>query len=299
VTRRFAQFACIDWSGQAVERPKGIAVAISADARETPVLLRRDRGWSRQTVLDWLLDHADAASDLLIGIDFSTALPFLDCGAYFPGWTESPADARGLWAKIDAMCADDPHLAATSLTTHAETGRHFRRSDGTTTVTGDLFGGGLDGGLGRLRLVERICRAAGHGNAVSGFNLIGAAQVGKSTLTGMRMLHRLGGRVPVWPFDPVPAQGPMIVEIYTSIAARTAGLPRGRSKMRDAASLASALAAFGLPPSAPLAAYDDHSTDAILTAAWLRRAAAEPHLWHPPLLTDAIARLEGWTFGVP
>lgn len=293
--RRFAHFACIDWSGQAVERPKGIAVAISEADDRTPILLRPDRGWSRGAVLDWLLDHATADSDLLIGIDFSTALPFLDRGAYFPEWAESPADARSLWAKIDAMCAGDQHLAATSLTTHADTGRHFRRSDGRTTITGDLFGAGL----GRLRLVERVCREAGHGNAISGFNLIGAAQVGKSTLTGMRVLHRLGGRVPVWPFDPVPDHGPMIVEIYTSIAARCAGLPKGRSKMRDAASLDAALGAFDLPRSAALAAYDDHSTDAILTAAWLRRAAAEHGLWRPPALTEEIRRLEGWTFGVP
>ncbi len=295
MTRRFGQFACIDWSGQAVERPKGIALAISEADDRAPSLLRPDRGWSRQAILDWLLDHAAKQSDLLIGIDFSTALPFIDCGAYFPGWAESPADARTLWATIDTMCAGDPHLAATGLTIHAEAGRHFRRSDGRTTVTGDLFGTGI----GRLRLVERICREAGHGNAVSGFNLIGAAQVGKSTLTGMRMLHRLAGRVPVWPFDPVPDRGPMIVEIYTSVAARAAGLPRGRSKMRDEASLATALAAFDLPPPAALAAYDDHKTDAILTAAWLRRAAGEEKLWQPPLLTDQIARLEGWTFGIP
>jgi hypothetical protein len=48
----------------------------------------------------------------------------------------------------------------------------------------------------------------------------------------------------------------------------------------------------------PLARYEDHATDAIVTAAWLRQVQAEPRLWSPPGLTDAIARTEGWTFGV-
>ena len=51
--------------------------------------------------------------------------------------------------------------------------------------------------------------------------------------------------MPVWPFDPLPVTGPAIVEIYTSIAARDAGLPRGRSKMRDRTSLEAALEVTG------------------------------------------------------
>jgi hypothetical protein len=295
VNRTFARFACIDWSGQAVERPDGIALAMSDAPDRTPMLERPHKGWSRQAILDWLLDHAEAQSDLLIGIDFSTALPFLDRGAYFPEWSESPADVRALWRGVDTLCSSDPHLAVTSLTTHTDTRRHFRHRQGAETIVGDLFGTGM----GRLRMVERICREQGHGNAISGFNLIGAAQVGKSSLTGMRVLHRLGGRIPIWPYDPIPAQGPMIVEIYTSIAARRAGLPKGRSKMRDADSLAMALAAFNLPPGAALSRYDDHSTDAILTAAWLRHVATDQRLWHPAKLTEEIIAVEGWTFGVP
>jgi hypothetical protein len=42
---------------------------------------------------------------------------------------------------------------------------------------------------------------------------------------------------------------------------------------------------------------DDHTTDALLTAAWLRRVAHQPHRWNPPMLTNDVARTEGWTFG--
>ena len=287
MTRRFTRFACIDWSGQAVERPKGIAVAV-AEGGSTPVLL--DHAWSRQNVADWLIEQAAAKADLLVGFDFSMALPFLDVGAYLPGF-DAPADAKALWALIDELSADDPHLATGGFVDHPQVSRHFRRHGGRE---GDLFGGGM----GRMRLTEQACRVGGHGNAVSCFNLVGAAQVGKSSLTGMRMLHRLGGRVTVWPFDRVPEKGPLIVELYTSIAARAAGLGKARSKMRYAGALAAALAGWGIE--APvLVRYDDHATDAIVGEAWLARASEDRSLWQPPALTAEVAALEGWTFGVP
>ena len=65
---------------------------------------------------------------------------------------------------------------------HPEASRHFRRHGGRQ---GDLFGKGN----GRYRLVERVCRDDRHAPATSCFNLVGAAQVGKSSLTGMRVLH--------------------------------------------------------------------------------------------------------------
>lgn len=289
MTRRFQRFACIDWSGAKGERQKGIAVAVSEGPGTTPRLIIRR--WSRQTVLDWLLDHARRESDLLVGIDFSTALPFLDAGAYFPGWADSPADARALWRQVDRLCADDPHLEASAFIDHPEISRHFRRHGGRQ---GELFGAGN----GRYRLVERLCRDGRHGPATSCFNLVGAAQVGKSSLTGMRLLHRLDGAVPIWPFDPLPERGPAIVEIYTTIAARAAGLGGG-SKMRDADHLRAGLAGYGIRRAPRLAQYDDHSTDAILTAAWLAEAAARTDLWAPATLSDDIAAIEGWTFGIP
>ncbi|MFA7587751.1 MAG: hypothetical protein WCY11_16400, partial [Novosphingobium sp.] len=103
----------------------------------------------------------------------------------------------------------------------------------------------------------------------------------------------------VWPFAPLPEHGAVIVEIYTALAAREAGVRRGLSKLRDAAALDTALAALGSAPHAPLGKYDDHATDALVTAAWLRRAAHRAELWNPTGLDETIARTEGWTFGVP
>jgi hypothetical protein len=115
----------------------------------------------------------------------------------------------------------------------------------------------------------------------------------------MRVLHRLRGKIGLWPFVPLPESGPVLVEIYTSLAARLAGMRKGISKIRDAETLDAMLAAFGSGPHAPLARYDDHATDALLSAAWLRIAASQPELWAPTGLTPDLARTEGWTFGVP
>ncbi len=288
--RRFSNFACIDWSGAVQERPPGIAVAqIGQDG--PPALLNPNPRWARQDVLDWLLRLAEAKTDMLIGMDLSFGFPFADRGAYFPEWKESPADAKSLWELIDRTCEHDLHLGASSFLNHPQGKRHFRHAKGDV---GDLF----EGSIGRLREVERHQRLTKQANSWSCFNLIGAGQVGKSSLTGMRLLHRLNGAIPVWPFDPIPTNGPVLIEIYTSMAARAAGLPANRSKIRDRQTLVQALGALNAPQPARLARYDDHSTDALLTATWLRQASENKALWHPKLLNSKIRQTEGWTFGV-
>lgn len=284
--RRFSRFACLDWSGAKGKRQPGIALAIAEAGDEAPVLVIPEGGWSREAVLDWLLEQVAAGADMVIGIDFSPSLPFADEGAFFPGWGESPPDAPSLWRQIDELAAGDPHLSVTGALAHPEIARHFRQ----VGACGDRF----PGGAGRLRETERLAPLS----PASCFNLVGAKQVGKSSLTGMRMLHRLVGTIPIWPFDPVPEKGPLVVEIYTGIAALEAGRPKNRTKIRDATGLTEALETLGSDAGPPLARHDDHSTDAIVTAAWLRRRTADRKLWNPPALTEDIRRTEGWTFGV-
>lgn len=284
---RFRNFAAIDWSGAVGERHAGIAVALCSTGDAAPRLLRPGHRWSRPELLDWLL--SDLPADTLIGFDMGISLAHHDCGAFFPGWSESPADARSLWALIDTICAEDPHLAASSFVDHAEAARHFRRHGGRE---GDMFGGGR----GRFRQTELAQQAMGC-NPYSNFNLIGAAQVGKSSLTGMRLLHRLDGRLPVWPIDPLPGTGSVVTEIYTTIAAMAAGRSAAASKIRDHTALNAALHALGSKPVAGNGPITDHASDALITAAWLRRAGHDEARWHPSGLTAEIAATEGWTFG--
>ena len=261
--RKFAKTACIDWSGAVGERPHGLAVAMIEHGR-APKLVNPDHRWSRREILQWLVKLAGEEADILIGLDLSFGFPFLDQNSYFPQWYDSPPSARKLWRLVDEICQDDPHYGASNFVKHTEAKRHFCHGRGDV---GDLF----TAGIGRLRAVEHHQRKTGQGNSWSCFNLVGAGQVGKSSLTGMRILHQLSGRVPIWPFDPIPERGPLIVEIYTSIAARAAGLPKGRSKTHDRAGLEAALGALSAPVPEKLLRYDDHATDAVITAAWLTR----------------------------
>ena len=288
---RFGHFAAIDWSGAAGERHRGIAVALAGPGTAAPALVRPGHRWSRAEVLEWLL--ADLPPGTLVGLDLGMSLPFADRGAFFPGWAESPADARALWAMVDRICAADPHLSAASFVDHPEAARFFRRHGGRE---GEHFGAdGRKGGQGRFRATERAQAAMGC-RPYSNFNLVGAAQVGKSSLTGMRLLHRLAGCIPVWPFDPLPPDGSVVAEIYTTIAAMAAGRRPGRSKIRDHAELVAALGVLGSQPVRGAGPIADHASDALITAAWLRTHAHDPELWNPPGLGD-VARIEGWTFG--
>jgi hypothetical protein len=293
---RFGHFLAIDWSGAAGERQAGIALGLCSAAGEAPRLVAPPghRHWSRQGVLDYLTDELPAGT--LVGMDLGISLPFADAGAFFPGWAASPPDARALWRLVEETCAADPHFAATGFVDHPQVSPYFRRHGGREGAAFHLAGAAHR--RGRFRLTEAAQERAGC-KPYSNFNLVGAAQVGKSSLTGMRLLHRLADRVFVWPIDGLvlPPQGSVIVEIYTAIAALAANRSAGRSKIRDGADLDAALVQLGSPPSGHQGPIDDHSTDALLTSAWLRRHAEDAHLWNPPELTGEIARTEGWTFG--
>ncbi len=288
--RRFTHFAALDWSGARGPRQRGIALAVASGA-SAPELVRPGHIWSRAEILAWLQDVAASGADMLIGFDFSAAFAFADRGAYFPEWSDSPADLPALWALVERLAAADPHYEIGGFLAHPEARRHFRHKRGDV---GDLFAPGT----GRLRIVEQHQRATRQAASVSNFNLIGAAQVGKASLAGMRLLHRLHPQLPLWPLAPVPGHGPLLVEIYTGVAARAAGIAAGRSKIRDGGALDAALTALGSPSIGIAGAISDHVGDALLTAAWLRAIASDPAPWTPAPLTDALARTEGWTFGI-
>ena len=293
-TGRFAHFLAIDWSGAKGPRQKGIALARAHADGGPPVLVDAGKGWGRADVLTVLQDTLSA--NTLVGLDLGIGLPFHDCGAFFPGNDPpaSPASAKELWALVDAVSSSDPHLFVGTFIDDARFAPFFRR-DGAREGSQFRCDAAMHG-RGRFRITETAQAAMGC-KPYSNFNLIGAAQVGKSSLSGMRMLHRLNGCLPVWPVDPLPETGSVIVEIYTTLAAMAAGRRPGASKIRDWESLDRALKALGSPTIGKAGPIDDHSSDALLSAAWLRRVAATTALWHPPAMTPAIARTEGWTFG--
>lgn len=280
---RFTRFAVSDWSGAKGASHPGLALAVCGPGDEAPRLVEPPaRYWSRAAILEWFLSQSD---DLLIGFDFSFAPPLLARGSYLPG-EDIPNEAKPFWAYVEANCEDADLGAASFLETLHRRHFYFGAADG---AKADFM---------HHRVCEARYNAGGGGKPSTVYDAIGAAQVAKASFAGMRLLHSASQRVPVWPFDPLPARGPAIVEIYTQIAARAAGLRKGLSKIRTPDALDVALAVFGSKPHAPLPRYTDHATDAILTAAWLRANADRSEVWSPPGLTPEVAHSEGWTFGV-
>jgi hypothetical protein len=280
---RFARFAAIDWSGAKGKRHKGIAIAMAELGEAAPALVRPGHAWSRCDVLDWLIETA-AEAPTLFGFDCSFAPPIHERGEYLPGEPDVPTDAKAFWAYVDRL-SDDEDLGAASFLEKIHR-RHF-------------YFGAADGAKRDFlhhRACEHAFNATGGGKASTLYDAIGAAQVAKASYAGMRLLHHVAGRVPVWPFDPVPDQGSVVVELYTRAFIRLAGLS-GR-KVRTVAQLDEALAAFGSKAAGFSEPPNDHETDVLIAAAGLRAIAPDPRWWKPAGLTPELARTEGWTFGV-
>lgn len=280
----FERFAAIDWSGAKGKRHKGIAIAMALAGDQAPRLVRPDRVWSRSGVLDWLLAEA-AEAPTLFGFDFSFAPPIAERGEYLPGEPDVPATAREFWAYVD-RCADDEDLGAASFLERVHR-RHF------------YFGiaDGVKADFVRFRQCDARLNAQGGRKTASAYDAIGAAQVAKASFAGMRLLHRLDGKVAIWPMDPLPERGSAVVEIYTRIYLRRAGL--SGMKLRSRAELNRALKALGSRPARLRFEPNDHQTDALVTAAGMRALAlAEPRAFTPRGLTPDLARTEGWTFGI-
>ncbi len=234
---RFASTVAIDWSGAKGRRHRGIAIA-EARGDERPRLVRPGHVWSRCEVLEWLLVRA-AKEPTLFGFEFSFAPPFAERGAYLPGEEGVPDNARDFWAYVDALSQDED-LGAASFLERAHR-RHF------------YFGiaDGAKADFVRFRQCDARLNAQGGRKTASAFDAIGAAQVAKASFAGMRLLHRLAGKVAIWPMDPLPecasARIPAAV-IRASVwwssgskRSRAGGLPRFLSARLSSARLRSFL----------------------------------------------------------
>jgi hypothetical protein len=280
---RFESYVAIDWSGAKGRRHKGIAIA-EARHDEAPRLIRPGHVWSRKDVLRWLVKRA-AKEPTLFGFDFSFAPPIVERGEYLLGEPGIPKTAREFWAYVESKC-DDEDLGAASFLEIAHR-RHF------------YFGiaDGVKADFMHFRQCDARLNAQGGRKTASAFDAIGAAQVAKASFSGMRLLHHLDGRIAIFPMDPLPKHGSAVVEIYTRIYLRLAGMTGAKLRTRAALNVAleglgSKAVRLGFEP-------NDHQTDALVTAAGMRAiATTESKAFEPEGLTPEIARTEGWTFGV-
>jgi hypothetical protein len=281
--RQFSAYVAIDWSGAKGRKHKGIAIA-EARGEAAPRLIRPGHIWSRAEVLRWLIRQA-AKEPTLFGFDFSFAPPLIERGEYLPGEAGVPKTARAFWAYVESRSFDEDLGAASFLEIAHRPHFYFGIADG---VKAEYV---------RFRQCDARLNAQGGRKTASAYDAIGAAQVAKASFSGMRFLHRLDGKVAIWPMDPLPERGSAVVEIYTRIYLRRAGL--SGKKLRSRGDLNRALVGLGSRPARLRFEPNDHQTDALVTAAGMRQlATTEPRAFDPQGLTPEIALTEGWTFGV-
>jgi hypothetical protein len=278
----FDSFIAIDWSG-ANGRYAGIAIARCEPGEGAPRLVAPDEArWTRTAVATWLERELRSGAQLLIGFDLAFGMPY-EAGGYAAA--PRARDIFALWDAIEAASACAGDFSCTPLLADpAFAPLYWAR--GTRPASWTL----------RQRRSEIACADATGTRPECVFKLIGAKQVGKASLTGIRVLRHVRARqrerVAVWPFEPVDAKS-ALVEIYPTLFRKRAG--HGLAKLRTRAELNRALRALGSQPLRGRTALTDHDTDALISAVGMR-AIASGEL---PVIDSPQIRREGWIFGVP
>ncbi len=272
----FDRFIGIDWSGARGRFARGIKVAQALPGRDAPLLLPGDGPggrWSRSGVLA-LIEQACADERCLIGLDFSFGFPS-GFGAFD-------------WDYVEACCAGDAHFYG---------GRFFAQPhpDHADWVNGPRHKGARYSARA-WRQTERQVATIKHATPQTVFNAVGAAQVGPSSISGMRMLRALRSgpvaqRIAIWPFQPAIDGQSVIVEIFPRLFPLLQGL---KPAMKDSGNLQAALAAYGSAPVVQPPQSEDEG-DALIAAAALRALVASPGCFETP---PDLPAGEGWIFGV-
>jgi hypothetical protein len=285
--RSFDRFVAVDWSG-ARGAYDGIAVAECELGEAAPVLVHPSgRRWRREEFFTWMKDQGQGDRSLLVGIDCAFALPHSASQAMLKG----AHDAISLWRYIDRNCDDQRDFYAGDFAARPDHAPFFWAA-----------GKRPEGFIEHRRATEGACQRARLGVPESPLKLIGARQVGKGGLAGMRVLARLRDTLAedfaVWPFHEMGAARIVCVELYPRLFLRRA--KHGNGKVRSLQALDRCLAALGSEPypdrrSVPT----DHEADALVAAAGLRLIAKEDAVWNPEGLDALARRAEGWIFGVP
>ncbi|HEX9464102.1 MAG TPA: hypothetical protein VGB82_16000 [Alphaproteobacteria bacterium] len=281
----FDAYIALDWSG-ADGRYAGVSVASCAPGTGAPRLVAPEPArWTRSAVADWLDRELRTGRRLLIGLDFAFGMP-TEPGGYL-GTAAAPGGIFALWDLIDAAAENAPDFGCGGIVAAPPFAPLYWRA-----------GKRPASWLARQRLSEIACAAATGTRPECVFKLIGPKQVGKASLTGMRVLRHIrrrhAGRVAVWPYEPIGTKS-VLVEIYpTLFRKRAAG---GLAKLRTRADLNAALKRQG-SAAVRTADLSDHDTDALISAAGLRHFMATlSYRLDPP--ADARISREGWIFGVP
>ena len=198
----------MDWSG-AARHYRGIAIAICGSGRTAPVLVNsRGSRWTRAKVTDWLERQLDGRHRLLIGLDFAFGFPFEPACGYLGGCAPDVDDIFALWSLIETKSRDEPDFGCRNFLSDPA----YRQLFWTVGPKPKQW-------IERKRRTELACAESTGTWPDTLYKLLHSKQVGKASITGIRVLHRVrsrcGDRVAVWPFETVRAAA--LVEIYPTL----------------------------------------------------------------------------------
>jgi hypothetical protein len=285
----FDAFIAIDWSG-AARSYDGIAVARCELGNAAPELVEpRATRWTRQEIAEWLEGQLKSGERLLIGFDFAFGFPFEPAVGYLGGRAPDVDDIFALWDLIETKSCGDPDFGCSNFVNDPALAGLFWTTGPRPTTW-----------IERKRRAERACAEFTTTRPDTLYKLLHSKQVGKASITGMRVLHqvrtRAGNRVAIWPFETIRHSA--MVEIYPTIFRQRA--THSVAKLKTKSQLDAALEHFG-SRSTSLSSrrkLSDHDTDALISAAGLRVVARDHGIWAPRELATARVQREGWIFGV-
>jgi hypothetical protein len=284
----FEQFIGIDWSG--AEKPvktNSIALATCLVSNNyAPVAIQSKL--SREDVFHYICDLMQSGQKVFVGIDCNF------------GYAKSVAEETfgndikysALWQQVENLNTDNKNLFAGNVWKNPRYQDRFW----TKGKQPDWFN------LDTLRrITEKAAIEQLLGTPESPFKLIGAKQVGKGGLAGMRLVYQLkakfGDQIAVWPFEQALLNSARLVitEIYPRLFIKYAD--KGNLKVRDHDSLNVVLSKLDTKAYRCEDVLNDHLTDAIISSAGLRHFIKLGYSLASELPAAALD-IEGWIFGV-
>jgi hypothetical protein len=276
----FDCFVGIDWSGDNKPWQKGLKIATAYPGSAAPRLeespIHKGR-WSRTEAMRWIEDRF-RGQRALIGLDFAFGFPPVALSGNI-----------GLdWDYVESLCGSHPNFYGGAFF-RPPVCKHSHLINSPWLPKQSYS-------ANDLRMTDMVAMETVGARPQSIFNAVGPAQVGPSSISGMRALRslrqRCGHRISIWPFDEPCRTGSVIVEIFPRYYPL---LKQKSARLVEHENLNSALAAFDSDRS-ELAPGSEDEGDAILSAAALRYLSRQESLFQLP---DPSTRPQGWIFGVP
>ena len=298
----FDTILIVDWSGGndrgAAPKKDAIWTGVARAGIAEDPLYHRNRQVAEGWITQFLTDEHNAGRRVLAGFDFAFGYP-----AGFGQVLTGSDDPFGIWDWFATRVHDTPTAN--------------NRFDLAGQINGLFPGTGPFWGNGLARDIENLPRKGlarqGHGmtekrmaeqqakGAFPVWQLSGAGAVGSQVIMGLpvlaRLRHHFGGRVAVWPFEPLTA--PIaLVEVWPSLIAQTIAATCPPDRIKDAHQVEvlsraiSALAPDALRRMLDIPVTSEGSILGLHQAHLLDQAASAP-----PLRNDCFALPQGvhWT----